>query len=105
MRTLLYAAIAASVLGAPIITIAQQPNAPVTRTQVRTELLQLEQAGYKPSANDSEYPGNIQAAEARVAAQNSGYGAGTAGTSESGSQRVPANARGPVDTQPVYFGQ
>ncbi|TCW79519.1 DUF4148 domain-containing protein [Burkholderia sp. SRS-46] len=49
---------------------AQQSPAPLTRAQVLEELYQLEAAGYDPSAGDEgSYPADIQAAQARVAAQ------------------------------------
>ncbi|WP_175921797.1 DUF4148 domain-containing protein [Burkholderia latens] len=47
-----------------------QSNAPLTRAQVREELIRLEAAGYDPSkGDDGEYPADIQAAQARVAAE------------------------------------
>ncbi|WP_396332859.1 DUF4148 domain-containing protein [Burkholderia anthina] len=47
-----------------------QSSAPLTRAQVREELIRLEAAGYDPSkGDDGEYPADIQAAQARVAAQ------------------------------------
>jgi hypothetical protein len=50
--------------------LAQQSNEPVTREQVRQQLIELEGAGYNPArANDYNYPDDLQAAEARVAAQ------------------------------------
>lgn len=45
---------------------AQQ--APVTRAQVKAELVQLEAAGYQPGGDDVYYPADIQAAEQRVQA-------------------------------------
>ncbi|MFM0632824.1 DUF4148 domain-containing protein [Paraburkholderia xenovorans] len=58
------------------------------RAQVRAELVQLEKAGYQVGDGDhTTYPAGIQAAEARVAAQNgaaSGYGGVTSGSSEAG---------------------
>ncbi|MBY4832941.1 DUF4148 domain-containing protein [Burkholderia dolosa] len=51
-------------------TVYAQSAAPLTRAQVREELIRLEAAGYDPSrGDDGEYPADIQAAEARVAAQ------------------------------------
>ena len=48
-----------------------QSNAPLTRAQVREELMRLEAAGYDPSkGDDGEYPADIQAAMARVAAED-----------------------------------
>ncbi|WP_322011857.1 DUF4148 domain-containing protein [Paraburkholderia sp. J12] len=90
MKSLIKAVALAAVLAVPAVSFAQaqSSNGPVTREQVRNELIQLEQAGYHPEANDRYYPEDIQAAQARVDAQNgvqtSGYGAATAGSSQSG---------------------
>lgn len=47
-----------------------QSNAPLTRAQVRDELMRLEAAGYDPAkGDDGEYPADIQAAQARLAAR------------------------------------
>jgi Domain of unknown function (DUF4148) len=95
--------ILAAVLAVPAVSSFAQSNAPVTRAQVRAELVQLEKAGYNPNANDTTYPADIQAAEARVAAQNgtaeTSYGPSVSGSSQSG--RVGA----PVAARSVYFGQ
>jgi hypothetical protein len=71
-------------------TVFAQSNTRITREQVRAELVQLEQAGYHVGDGDqAHYPAAIQAAEARVAAQQnngaSAYGGSVAGSSESGS--------------------
>lgn len=87
MKSLLYTAIAASLLAIPVVSSAQQSNGPVTRAQVRAELIQLEKAGYNPGIRDPNYPEDIQAAQARVAAaqaQTSSYGPSVNGTSQSG---------------------
>jgi hypothetical protein len=59
---------------------------------VRAELIQIEKAGYNPArGEDPSYPADIQAAEAKVAAQNgaaSGYGSGMNGSSEAGRPAV-----------------
>ncbi|WP_174906587.1 DUF4148 domain-containing protein [Burkholderia diffusa] len=48
-----------------------QSNAPLTRAQVREELIRLEAAGYDPSkGDDGEYPADIQAALAKLAEQD-----------------------------------
>ena len=68
MKSLIYAAIAATILAAPSLSFAQQSNAPVTRAEVRAELAALEKAGYNP--NDwMNYPENLQAAQQRVDAE------------------------------------
>ncbi|WGS52503.1 DUF4148 domain-containing protein [Paraburkholderia sp. D15] len=101
MKSLIEAAVIAALITAPLAAFAQS-NQPVTRAQVRAELIQLEKAGYNPAtANDYEYPANIQAAEARVAAQNaqtSGYGSDTNGSSQAGSRAsaTPSSYSAPV---------
>ncbi|MFM0066505.1 DUF4148 domain-containing protein [Paraburkholderia aspalathi] len=79
----------AALIAAPVASFAQSSQ-PVSREQVRAELAQLEKAGYDPH-DWLHYPENIQAAEAKVAAQNaaaqapvSGYGGAVDGTSRSG---------------------
>jgi hypothetical protein len=54
----------------PSLSFAQS-NGPVTRAQVLSELIAVEKAGFEPGmGNGPDFPGNLQAAEARVAAQN-----------------------------------
>ncbi|AOI76242.1 DUF4148 domain-containing protein [Burkholderia sp. NRF60-BP8] len=108
MKSIIYAAIAASVLAAPIASFAQSEQG-LTRAEVKAELVQLEQNGYKPLASDSQYPSDIQAAEQRVQpnqpmlahADTSGYGAVTTGAVQTG-RRVTREAPNPVNS--VYFG-
>jgi hypothetical protein len=69
MRSLIQAIVVAAALVAPVASFAQS-NAPVTRAQVRAQIVQLEKAGYDPSSVPTDYPASLQAAEARVAAQN-----------------------------------
>lgn len=48
-----------------------QSAAPLTRAQVRDELMRLEAAGYDPAkGDDGEYPADIQAAQAKLAEQD-----------------------------------
>ncbi|MBP0592062.1 DUF4148 domain-containing protein [Paraburkholderia sp. LEh10] len=102
MKSLIKAVIAAAVLVAPVVSFAQS-NAPLTRAQVRAELVQLEKAGYRPGDGDqTQYPEQIQAAEARVAAQNSeasGYG-GTVNGSTSGRPAVSKSDWNAMYSQP-----
>jgi hypothetical protein len=80
-----------SALAAPCLSFAQT-NAPLTRAQVRAELVQLEAAGYNPNGSDPAFPERLQAAEARVKAQtvaqdsvqSSDYGAVANGSSQAG---------------------
>lgn len=91
MKSLIKAAALAVVVVAPIVSFAQSEQ-PLTRAQVQDQLKQLEAAGYKPAvATDAVYPADIQAAEARVAAQNAsaqadttGYGTTANGSSQTG---------------------
>ncbi|SAL09284.1 purine nucleoside phosphorylase [Caballeronia udeis] len=79
--------IVAAVLAVPAVSSFAQSNAPVTRAEVKAQLVQLEKAGYQPGRDDPTYPADIQAAEARVAAQNgaaTSYGGVNDGTSASG---------------------
>ncbi len=87
MKSLIQAVAVAVALVVPVASFAQS-NAPVTRAQVRAELVQLEQAGYRPGDGDNaHYPEAIQAAEAKVNAK-SGYGGVAAGSSASGHRVV-----------------
>ncbi len=70
VKTLVSAVALASTLDAPAVSFAQQSNVLVTRAQVRAELVELEKAGYHVGEGDqTTYPAEIQAAEARAAAQ------------------------------------
>lgn len=96
MKSLIEAVVIAALITAPLAAFAQS-NQPVTRAQVRAELVQLEKAGYNPATSNAyDYPANIQAAEARVAAQNaqaqtSGYGSGANGSSQAGGRTDTAS--------------
>ncbi|WP_323121213.1 DUF4148 domain-containing protein [Burkholderia alba] len=108
MKTIVYAAVAASILAAPLAAFAQSSQQPLTRAEVRSELVQLEQNGYKPEASDAQYPNNIQAAAQRAQpaqqtlthADTSGYGVQPVGATESGGRVVVA----PSSPNSVYFG-
>ncbi|TAL99632.1 MAG: DUF4148 domain-containing protein [Paraburkholderia sp.] len=91
MKSLIPAVAVAVALVVPVASFAQS-NGPVTRAQVREELIQLEKAGYHVGDGDqAHYPDAIQAAEAKVAAQNgatSGYGGVVSGSSDAGRPAV-----------------
>ncbi|ELW9447748.1 DUF4148 domain-containing protein [Burkholderia cenocepacia] len=103
MKSLIKAVALATLVAAPVVSFAQSNQQPLTRAQVRAELVQLEKAGYNP--NDwINYPENIQAAQAKNAgaqADATGYGSNPVATSQSG-QRVVAPAVS--DRSSVYFG-
>lgn len=98
----LQAVVVTAVLATPLASIAQQSNAPVTRAEVRAELVQLERAGYNPAKRDTAtYPADIQAAEARAANENPsmqdathGMGGITSGATEWGQRTSASSAPG-----------
>ena len=60
--------VVAAVVVVPVVSFGQSSQ-PLTRAQVKAQLVELENAGYSP--NDYvDYPENIQAAEAKVAAKH-----------------------------------
>lgn len=104
MKSLIRAVVAV-VLVVPVAVFAQS-NQSVSRAQVRAELVQLENAGYKPGLASPYYPADIQAAQAKVTAQNgsaSAVGGAVNGSSASGAHayKTEAEATGP---RSVYFG-
>ncbi|MGF6441923.1 DUF4148 domain-containing protein [Paraburkholderia youngii] len=71
MKTLACIVLASCALSSPVVSFAHG-TAPDTRAQVRAELIRLEQAGYHVGDGDqTKYPEPIQAAEAKIAAQDS----------------------------------
>jgi hypothetical protein len=105
-------AVAAGALAAPALSFAQS-NAPLTRAEVRADLIRVEQAGYQPGrANDIDYPADIQAAEAKIAAQDSQKpgneavgGVAQTGTSSGKPARTMGDdCVGPVSYCNIFFG-
>jgi Domain of unknown function (DUF4148) len=85
MKSLIEAAVIAALIAAPLAAFAQSSQS-LTRVEVRAQLVDLEKAGYNPH-DWVDYPENIQAAEARVAAEKgeaSGYGVSSNGSSQAG---------------------
>jgi hypothetical protein len=104
MRHLFQPIAIAVLMGVPVISTAES-NAPVSRDQVRAELVELERAGYHVGDDDPHYPDAIQAAEARVAGQHStpsGYGGVGSQSSLSGGPMIERND---AYQRQVYFGQ
>ena len=125
MKKLALLALTLSAVVSSTVTFAQSASVPLTRAQVRADLIRLEQAGYNPSAvNDVTYPADIQAAEAKVAAQDagqqaatpqqqtsdSGMGAEMKGTTDSGHKKQdmhpsnPSTCVGPASFCDIFFG-
>ena len=96
MKSLICAVFAAAVLAAPTLSFAQASNVPVTRAEVKADLVQVEQAGYNPARKDLNYPADIQAAEARIhtsSGADTSYGGVSNGTAF-GSQAPVAALQG-----------
>ncbi|MDN7589953.1 DUF4148 domain-containing protein [Burkholderia seminalis] len=71
MNNLIRAVLLSCALSAPIVAFAQTADGTVTRADVRADLVRVEKAGYRPVGSDPYYPDDIQAAEAKIAAQSS----------------------------------
>jgi hypothetical protein len=91
MKCLIQTIVVAGAFVAPVVSFAQS-NAPVTRAEARAQLVQLEKAGYYPSRVTPDYPDDIEAAEAKVAAQNgvTGVGGVANGSSDGGHPAINA---------------
>lgn len=94
------AVILASALASPVLAYAQN-NDPVTRAQVKSELAQLQRAGYSQGGDQANYPEALQAAQKRVDALNAGassYGGSTESISQAGGRSLHAtDSVNPVD--------
>ncbi|WP_321796915.1 DUF4148 domain-containing protein [Caballeronia sp. J97] len=95
--------VVAAVLALPVLSFAQS-NQPITRAQVRAQLVELQKAGYNPASDQTQYPQNIQAAQARVDAANglTAYGAPVSGGFASGARSTDTDVigLGPVFAKP-----
>jgi hypothetical protein len=104
MKAMFRTVLISCALAAPALAFAQSSNEPVTRAEVRADLVRVEQAGYNPSAHDPHYPAAIQAAEAKIAADQpsaattSVGGVALTGASQSGSPVALTGSRS------IYFG-
>ncbi|RLK45039.1 DUF4148 domain-containing protein [Cupriavidus plantarum] len=73
MKTLARTLLVACTLAIPAVSFAQSvdQNGPVTRAEVRADLVRVEKAGFTPLGGDNySYPAAIQRAEAKIAAQD-----------------------------------
>ena len=104
---ILAAFIVASAIAAPAFAGTDAPA--LTRALVRAELVLLQAAGYDQSrGEDASYPVQLQAAEARIAAQNGGssaYGGVAANGSSAAGVRANRHHLDNGGMQPGYFGQ
>lgn len=105
MKRTLLVSLLVSVLTVPAVSFAQSQQ-PLTRAQVRAELVELQQAGYRGD-NEATYPAAIQAAEERVVqAHGQSQAASSYGTDVSGSAASGGRSHDEIPgLKPVYFGQ
>lgn len=92
MKSLISAVLVASALVVPAISFAQQANVPLTRAQVRAEIVTAQKAGLLYQ-NDTQYPKAVPQSGVAVLASAQGsqdVGGVNAGSSESG---VPASVQ------------
>jgi hypothetical protein len=89
--------VVATLVAIPALSFAQV-NQPLTRADVRAQLVELERAGYNPAGDQTQYPKNIEAAQARLSAHQSlsasSYGGTAAGTSASSSRNTQSDVIG-----------
>jgi hypothetical protein len=94
--------VVAALLTLPAVSFAQS-NQPLTRGEVRAQLVELQQAGYNVAVDATQYPKNLQEAEARLSAQksasNTAYGEAGGANWASG---APSKARETVGFDSVY---
>jgi hypothetical protein len=95
--------IVAAAVAIPALSFAQS-NQPITRAEVRAQLVELQKAGYNPASDQTQYPRNIQVAQARVDAAHglTAYGAPAGGSVASGARSTDADVigLGPVFAKP-----
>ncbi|MCA7955700.1 DUF4148 domain-containing protein [Burkholderia seminalis] len=103
MKSFITAVVAATALSASYGAFAQSnPSGQLTRAEVRAELVQLEQAGYKPEVSDPYYPRALQTAQGRVTnADEAGYGTQAAAGVRAG-HAITVKQEG---RDSIYFGQ
>lgn len=97
MKSIVKSVIVACALAIPALSFAQA--SPTTRASVEHELVQMEKAGYVPSASNTHYPDNIQAAEAMLQSQPH-----TASASSLGSAPQVLSQQSTNDAAATYVG-
>jgi len=102
-KSIVPAIVIASALAAPAFANASE-NGALTRAEVKAQLVQLERAGYTPASDQTTYPANIQAAEARVNASQ-GVAANSFGGSAEGASASGRANRSVSDVNPVDFNR
>jgi len=98
MNNLIRAVLLSCALSAPIVAFAQTTDHALTRADVRADLVRVEKAGYRPVGTDPYYPEDIQAAEAKVAVQQSQ----SAAARSADAAKTATSSLASLDTQPLY---
>uniref|UniRef100_E1TEB5 DUF4148 domain-containing protein n=1 Tax=Burkholderia sp. (strain CCGE1003) TaxID=640512 RepID=E1TEB5_BURSG len=100
--------VVAALVAVPALSFAQS-NHPLTRADVRAELVQLQKAGYNPASDNAQYPNNIEAAQMRIDAQNgsaAAYGGVAKGSSAAGARasvtQTPDTQQNIIGLGPIY---
>jgi Domain of unknown function (DUF4148) len=96
MKTLARLTLVLCAIAAPTLSFAQSNQAPLTRAQVRADLARLEQAGYDPGAVSVNYPADLEAAEAKIAAQKQHATGAVGGIAEAGTSAAGTHAERPA---------
>lgn len=89
--------IVAALVAVPVVSFAQVQQ-PLTRAEVRAELVQLQKAGYSQGGgDDAQYPSKLDAALARINADDAStvasYGGVAKGSSAAGSRTPMSHAK------------
>jgi hypothetical protein len=101
MKSLLSAVLVASALIVPAVSFAQQANGPVTRAQVRAEIVTAQKEGLLYQ-NDTQYPKTVTQSDSTTLASTQGSqdvggavgGSSAAGAPSSVQQRLFSTYRG-----------
>jgi Domain of unknown function (DUF4148) len=102
MKSLIQAIAIAAALTVPAVSFAQS-DAPVTRAEVKADLVQYEQAGGKVTGEDPYYPASTQAAVTREQGQETtAYGGVASNLTASGKIGRASNTS---DAGTLYFGR
>lgn len=107
MKALIRTVMISCALAVPAVSFAQSEQAPITRAEVRADLIRLEQAGYRPGGGENaHYPQDIQAAEAKVQAENAAASTAAQSTPQATSNPSMASAQLRIDAvrTPFYYG-
>ena len=73
-------------------SVAQPGNGPTTRASEKADLKNLENQGYRPTANESNYPNDIQKAERAT------YGSGATGSAGANPAAAGTHAEMPASS-------